>query len=109
MSQCHGEDPTQVKYDQQAMRDHLFRALDMGELARFPILGQCSPDKPTISKYVKLYVSQQFKHPIVVQYHKASAQLSVDLVLAVIFCSFPQSDCHATIAKSVSDSKTQVH
>ena len=92
------------------MRDHLLCALDMGELARFPTLGQCSPDKPTISTYVKLYVSQQLKYPIAVQYHKASARLSVDLVLlAVIFCSFPQSDCRATIAKSISDSETQVH
>ena len=84
----------------------------MGEFAQFPTLDQCSPDKPTISTYVKLYayVSQQFKHPIVVQYHKASARLSVDLVLlAVIFCSFPESDCRATIAKSISDSETQVH
>ena len=39
-----------MKYDQQAMRDHLLRALDMGELARFPTLGQRSPDKPVTQR-----------------------------------------------------------
>ena len=43
----HGEDPAKMQYRQQAMRDHLFRGLEAGELTRFPTQGERSPAKPS--------------------------------------------------------------
>ena len=51
---CHGQNPSQIKYDQKAMRNHLFQGLDTGELIEFPTVGQRSPNKP-VTQRVHVY------------------------------------------------------